>query len=64
MIYIVNDKLRAGRCSWRTIVLSREQTELSRTFASFRKKNEHIKRILKHIGTIIKRMNVERTEIA
>ena len=29
-----------------------------------KKKNEHIERVLKNIGTIIKRTNVERTEIA
>ena len=56
--------IRAGHRSWETIVLSQERTELSRTIPSFRKKNEHIERVLKNIGTIIKRTNVERTEIA
>ena len=45
---------RAGHRSWGTIVLSREQTELSRTIQSFRKKNERIKRVLNNIGTICK----------
>ena len=47
-------KGRAGRRSLGTIVLSREQTERSRTIPSFRKKNERIERVLKNIGTICK----------
>ena len=45
--------------SWGTIVLSRERTERSRTIPSFRKKNEHIERVLKIVGTICK--GTERT---
>ena len=57
-------KFRAGRRYWETIVLSQERTDFSRTILSFRKKNEHIERDLKNIGTIIKRTNVEQqTEI-
>ena len=45
---------RAGRRSWGTIVLSREQTERSKTIPSFRKKNERIERVLKNIRTMCK----------
>ena len=38
---------RAGGRSWETIVLSRERTELSKTIQLYRKKNEHIDRVLK-----------------
>ena len=37
-----------------TIVLSQEQTELSKTIPLFRKKNDRIERVLKNVGTICK----------
>ena len=42
----------------------RKRTELSKTTPSSEKKNKPIERVLKNIGRIIKRINVERTEIA
>ena len=49
-------------CPWLGVVL-REQTELSRTMSLFPKKNEHIERVYKNIGTIYKRIIIERTVI-
>ena len=65
LVWLITDvHSRAGRRSWGTIVLSQKRTQLSGTISLFQKKNEHIERVLKNIGTIIKRTNVERTEIA
>ena len=55
---------RAGRVNGGTIVLSREQTERSRTIPSFRKKNERLERVLKNIGTFSKRTERNGTGIA
>ena len=50
---------RAGRRSWGMMVLSRERTELSIT-----KKNKHIERVFKNIGTISKITEQNGREIA
>ena len=57
-------RTRAERRSRGTIVLSREQTERSRTIPSFWKINERIERVLKNIGTVCKGTEQNRTKIA
>ena len=45
----------AGRFPGGTIVLSRERMERSRMIPMFRKKHEHLERVLQNFGTISKR---------